>query len=198
MSIRGVSLFVVAITFAAVPARAQGGPGGGVGPGGLAGQLAALQARVAALESSVGKLDGNTNLETADLVGTYAVQAIFIPLRGLIPGVPPVNAVIGEDAFSGTIQVNGDGTLVFTSNTCSGNRLTQGVWSLVSRTCDAPGPDGKWAYSNGTVHVTAGQFDAQFSVALGGRLMTAALAPFDAADLASDTFIIVLSRMSQP
>jgi hypothetical protein len=198
MGIRGVFLSVVAFTFAAaVPAWAQGGPGG-LGPGGLAAQVAALQARVAALESSVGKLDGNANLETADLVGTYAVQAIFIPLRGLIPGVPPVNAVIGGDAFSGTIQVNGDGTLVFTSNTCSGSRLTQGVWSLVSRTCDAPGPNGNWAYSNGTVHVTAGQFDVQFSVALGGRLMTAAFAPFDAADLAADTFIIVLSRMSQP
>jgi hypothetical protein len=185
----------VAFTFVTAGSAQAQGPGG---PGGLAGQLAALTARVAALESSVGKLDGNTNLGTADLVGTYVVQAINVPLRGLIPGAPPINAVIGADAFSGTIQVNADGNLMFTSQTCDGSRLTQGFWTLVSIACAGLTPNGTWSYANGTVHVTAGQFDAQFSVALGGRLMTGAFAPFNAADRSSDTIIMVLSRVTQP
>src|SRR6516165_9046519 len=99
MGIRGVSLSVVALTFAvAVPARAQGGP---FGPGGLAGQMAALQAQVATLQGSVStlqanlaslqasfaKLDGNTNLTAADLAVTYIVRATDVTLRAFVPGM---------------------------------------------------------------------------------------------------------------
>jgi len=212
MGIRGVSLSVVALTFAvAVPARAQGGPGG---PGGLAGQMAALQAQVDALQGSVStlqanlaslqasfaKLDGNANLTSADLAGTYNVRAIDVALRALVPGTPPQNAFIEADAFSGTLQVNADGTLLFTSITCDGSRLTQAMWSLVGLNCNngGVGPNGTWTYSQGMVHVTANNFDAQFNVALGGRVMTSAFSSFHGLDPSSDTPIIILTRVSQP
>ena len=55
----------------------------------LEAEIANLQARVDSLQTNFSKLDSNTSLTPADLVGTYIVRAVDVPLRGFAAGTPP-------------------------------------------------------------------------------------------------------------
>lgn len=195
MTLRAAFLVLCASTIGALPAYAQG-PGGPGGPGGPPPSYPQLAAQIADLQARVGKLEGN--ITAADLVGSYAVSGLDIPMSGFVAGAPPQAAAIKTFAFAGTLTLTltqTDGGAASFISTCEGSRLTQGTWLLTSVDCTNSPTAGTWSYANGIFSLSLGQFQAQGSVAAGGRLWTTAMAPFHAADPSSDALIIIASRL---
>ena len=186
MNVRAAALFL-GLVFVSLPAQAQQGPPAGAG--GVAGQVADLEARVAKLEG---------NIVAADLAGTYSVTGVDTPLSALVAGNPPRNATIQSIVFTGTLTVNANGTGVLSPTTCSGSMLTQGPWTLVPVNCNGDSPQNfTWTYANGNVTATfSGELGAmKFSVGLGGRLLTTVFAPFHTDDKSSDSVLLILMRL---
>ena len=186
MKCRIASLFFL-LAVIATPVFAQGPPGRG--GGGLASDLAALTARVAKLEG---------NIVASDLAGTYNFVGIVNTMDGIRPGVSP--ATITTEAFRGTLTLNANGT--GTSGPpggCEGSTLTQGTWILtgVSANCSEAPENVTWAYANGVITITFESDGDQipFAVALGGRFLIMAFAPFHPSDPSSNQFLFIATRL---
>jgi hypothetical protein len=189
---RRIASLLVLLAFVATPVLAQGPPGQGGGPGqaggGLASELAALTARVAKLEG---------NIVASDLAGTYNFVGIVNTMDGIRPGVSP--ASITTEAFRGTLTLNANGT--GTSGPpggCEGSTLTQGTWILTGvAPCSATLENVTWTYANGVITITFESDGDQipFAVALGGRFLIMAFAPFHASDPSSNQFLFIATRL---
>jgi hypothetical protein len=172
-TIRLTSLcFVVALAIAPFPASAQGGPPGAAGAN-LAARVEALEAAVAALQSGqtalnsrVGKLEGN--ITAADLAGTYKAAGLFVDLDGGFP------ARIEVFTLNAVATLNADGTGVIEQQ---GNflGLIQGApWTEQNGSFPPESIAITWSYANGILHVSDGtvNLDVDFVVGAGGRVAT--------------------------
>lgn len=151
-----------------------------------------------ALDARVAKLEGNITED--DLVGTYAIAGIDIPLSGRAPGGPLGirRATIQTDGFTATLTLNFDRSALFVIGACGSSILTEGFFTLTSEDCGAgTEAPGTWSYTDGTLALSIPDlnFNAPLSVGVGGRLLTTAHAPFHAADSSSDTVIVIGSRL---
>jgi hypothetical protein len=186
MNTRAASL-VVAFALAALPAHAQRPAGPPPNYQQLASDLAALQARVSKLEG---------NIVASDLAGTYNITALSTTMTALHPGTPPQNATINTAAFRGTLTLNADGTGLASTVECEGSTLTQGAWTLTGVDCSEPGTGVTWTYADGIITITflSDGDEIPFTVALGGRLLLNAFAPFHPDDPSSDQFLLIAAR----
>lgn len=172
------SLFVV-FAFAALPAQAQG-------PGGPPPNYQQLVSQLAALTQRVAKLEGD--IVASDLAGTYSFMGLNTTMRALRAGPPIVNATISTEAFRATLTLNANGTGNVSAGppipglgTCGeGSTLTQGTWAMHGFDCSGPAPDVTWTYADGVITITFldDGDEIPFNVALGGRLLMVAFAPF--------------------
>lgn len=153
---------------------------------------AAGAAELAALTERVAKLEGQ--ITAADLVGTYAIIVLENDLVGLIPGVR--NANIKNQAFTGTVTLNADGT--GSSNvTGTGNVLTLGTGALTQIPGGGSG-NFHWTYANGTITTDAtSDFgnNISFTVGLNTRLAVGVLTDFDSVNKKSDVTLFILTRL---
>jgi hypothetical protein len=187
---------VVASVFAPIAAYAQGGPGGP--PPNyqqLVGQLATLTAQVATLQERVGKLEGN--IVAADLAGTYSLIGLDTSMTALRPGPPVVNATIKTSALRTTLTLNADRTGNVSGGSCEGSTLTQGTWAMHGFDCSEGADNVTWTYADGVITITfLNDGDAvPFNVALGGRLLIVAFAPFHPSDPSSDQALLIATRL---
>jgi hypothetical protein len=194
MKIRA-ALMLFAFVFAPLPAFAQGPPGGGA-PGAQGGVVQALSDQIAALTARVNKLEGD--IVAADLVGSYTLSFLDIPLSAAVPGVRP--ATVSTSAGMVTVTLNANGTASMAEITCGGARLIQGPWALVPDpdACEGFSSSPSWTYANGILTLF---FDPEqsegfpFRLAVGGRFGIAAVAPFHPQDPSSDNIVMILSRL---
>lgn len=188
MSIRVASVVVAFVVTVAVPARAQvaGQPPPNYPQ--LAQQVASLQARVAKLEG---------NIDASDLAGTYSVTALSTTMTALHTGSPTVNATISTAAFRGTLTLNANGTGSTSPLTCEGSTLTQGSWAMHGFDCSEPSTDVTWTYANGVITITFlnDGDEIPLNVAVGGRFLIVAFAPFHPGDPSSDQFLLIATRL---
>jgi hypothetical protein len=230
MNIRAASL-VFAFAFAALPAHAQrpddgdqdqdrrahaqrhDGDGDDDGHGGLVSRVAALTARVSALETQqaetsalaarVAKLEGQ--ITAADLVGTYTGTSFLSKLsNNLIGSIGPFFGLPGAQITMGvqvgTATLAADGTvsinLTNTHNTLGydGITVTLGgpvpAWGLVPETTNG-GANTTWTYANGSVTLATGP---SLSVAAGGRLLIFASSSNPNARQ-GDSQLVILTRL---
>jgi hypothetical protein len=142
-----VVAFVCVIGSGSVYAQGPGGQGGAVQA--LLNQVAALEARIASVESAQSSLATRvTAIETIDLsdiVGTYHMATLGIQMNGGSPDR------IGTSSDSATITLNADGTGVYAGRhvSCS---LTGGVAGCQPAQEPGPGPF-TWTYANGVVTI---------------------------------------------
>jgi|SRR5690348_5082636 len=188
MNMRVASIVVALVVTVTVPARAQGHGQPPPNAQDLVAQLADLQARVAKLEGNIG---------ASDLAGTYAVTGLSTTMTALHVGPPVVNATINTSALAATLTVNPDGTGTVSSTMCEGSTLIQGTWSMRGLDCREPASAFTWQYANGviTISFTDTNEDLPFSVALGGRFLILAFAPFHPSDPSSDQTLLIATRL---
>ena len=182
----------LAFAFISVPVFAQGPPGGIAGGGivqSLANDLAALAARVSKLEG---------NIVASDLAGTYSVLGLDTTMTAFHAGSPSVPATISTLAFRGSLTLNANGTGHASPDQCEGTRLTQGSWTLNGFDCSEPGTDVTWTYADGVITITflSDGDEIPFNVAVGGRLLIQAVAPFHPSDPSSDQFLFIATRLN--
>jgi len=155
--------FVVALVLAPLPARAQGAQSN-------------LNARVAALEAAVSKLQGN--IIAADLVGTYSVHLLGISMDP--PGTAATFNEMSSYAFAGTATLAGNfrGSL---SGTIAGIVMTEQAANLNwtnNGGSSALGGDFSWSYNNGILTITfdpgVQSKDFDLSVIAGGEAAVSA------------------------
>lgn len=198
MNIRAAStFFALTFVFASLPAQAQGPGGPPPNYRQLADQLAALTAQVTTLQGQVAKLEGN--IVASDLAGTYSLTGLETTMRALHAGPPIENATIDTAAYRGTLTLNADGTGKMSAFTCEGSRLTQGTWAMHGFDCGEPGATGDvtWTYANGVITITFldDGDELPFNVALGGRLLILAFAPFHPSEPSSNQVVLILTRL---
>ena len=180
--------FVVAFVSIAVPGRAQG-------PGQPPPNYQQLVTQIAALQARVDKLEGN--IVASDLAGTYSTIGLDTSMTALRAGSPFVNATINTAAFRGTLTLKADGTGDLSELTCEGSTLVQGPWSMQGFNCSEPSTDVTWTYANGVITITFLNDGDQIPlvVALGGRFLIMAFAPFHPSDPSSDQFLLMATRL---
>jgi hypothetical protein len=190
MKSRVASLFLGA-ALVSTPVFAQGPPAGGSANG----ALQKLASDLAALTQRVDKLEGN--IVAADLAGTYSVVGLSTTMTAFRAGTPPVPATINTSAFRATVTLNADGTGAVSDTTCEGSTLTQGTWAMQGFDCGEPGSGLTWTYADGVITITFlnDNEETPFNVAIGGRLLVNAYAPFHPSDPSSDQFVIVATRL---
>lgn len=198
MNLRFASMFfALTFVFASLPAHAQGPGGPPPNYKQLADQVAVLTAQLATLQGQVAKLEGN--IVAADLAGTYSITGLETTMRALNAGPPIENATIDTAAYRGTLTLNADGTGNVSAFICEGSRLTQGTWAMNGFDCSEPGGTGDvtWTYANGVITITFldDGDELPFNVALGGRLLTVAFAPFHPSDPSSNQVLLILTRL---
>jgi hypothetical protein len=199
MNFRAASL-VIALVIAPFPAYAQGAPGSVSG----AGAIQTLTRDLAALTARVSKLEGN--IVPADLVGTYTLAGISIPMQGAVPGVRP--AAIVTEALMARLTLNANGSITPSPlpsalPRCGRIKLTQGSWALTDEsplpgeTCDEESPfNPTWSYADGILTLNTEENEAiPFSMAAGGRFGIVSFAGFHPQEASSDTFMLILSRL---
>jgi hypothetical protein len=187
MSLRASSVVVALVCTIAVPARALAQRQPPPSYQDLAAQIADLQARVATLEGSI---------VASDLAGTYALTGLSTTMTAF-HAVPLINATINTSAGRGTLTLNADGTGFFGPFTCEGSTLTQGSWAMHGFNCSQSGVGNvTWTYANGVV-TTLDDSGEQlpFDVALGGRFLILAFAPFHPGDPSSDQALLIATRL---
>jgi hypothetical protein len=184
--------FVVAFVFASLPAHAQGGPPPNYQA--LVSQVATLTARVTTLQGQVDKLEGN--IVASDLAGTYNITGLSTTMSAFHPGTPPIPATINTSAFRATLTLNADGTGVTSAFTGEGSTLTL-TGAMTGVGGNEPADTVTWTYANGVITITFQQDgdEIPFTVALGGRLLIMAYAPFHPSDPSSDQFQIIATRL---
>lgn len=190
MSIRAAVVVVAFVSMVAVPAHAQGPGQPPPNYHQLAQQIATLQARVAKLEG---------NIVASDLAGTYSLTGLETTMRALRAGPPLVNATIDTAAYRGTFRLNADGTGTGIAFTCEGSQLTQGSWTMQGFDCSGEGTGNvTWTYADGVITITfLDDGDViPFNVALGGRLLIQAFAPFHAGEPSSNQVLLILTRLN--
>jgi len=155
--------FIVALVLAPLPARAQG-------------PTSSLNARVAALEAAVSKLQGN--IIAKDLVGTYSVYLLGISMDP--PGTEATFNEMSSYAFAGTATLteNFRGSL---NGTIGGRVMTEQAANLNWTNIGGGGAQAgnfSWSYNNGTLTITPDpgvQFkDFDLSVIAGGQAAVSA------------------------
>jgi hypothetical protein len=175
MNLRTPSL-CFAIAFAALSAQAQN-PGATVDS--LAGDLAALTARVSKLEGQI---------VAADLVGTYAIHGIQVELSG------GNSAQVSSYVIVGTVVLAADGTGSLTTAAPSGNTLSIGSPSSVSPFMGSGGggtSTATWTYADGTLTLTLAGGAVPLAVPAGGRIMIGSSAnPSDGTNV-----LLILTRL---
>ena len=153
MRIRAAAVCLVAITFAigAVRASAQASPPNPSAGTSLAARLAALEARVTALET----------IDESDIVGTYKWSSLGIEFnRGYEAalGTPPTPARVNSSTDNLLFTLNADHTAQVIS--ASGVRCTLPVLTYGIATCQ-PGEDEDepatltWTFANGVLTLSA-------------------------------------------
>jgi hypothetical protein len=197
--------FVVAFVFMPLAAHAQGRPGGP--PPNLkqlVSQLATLTAQVTTLQGQVATLQGQVatlegDIVASDLAGTYTLMGLETTMRALHPGPPTVNATIDTVAYRGvTLTLNADGTgNTGPAGACEGSTLTQGTWAMHGFDCGGPATGVTWTYADGVITITFLDDGDQlpFTVALGGRLLIVAFAPFHPSDPSSNQVLLIATRL---
>lgn len=217
MNIRAASLFV-AFAFAALPAHAQRPIKS------LNARVAALEAAVAAetaarratdttlqnnidteftdraaadttLQGQVAKLEGD--IVASDLAGTYSFMVLDSSMIARHDGPPIIPATINTSVFRATLTLNADGTGNLSAITCEGSTLTQGTWALNGFDCSEPASDVTWTYADGVITITflSDGDEIPFNVALGGRLLILAGAPFHPRDPSSELTMFIFTRL---
>jgi hypothetical protein len=163
MNRRSISLFFAA-ALAALPIQAQSS-GDAPSVQSLAGDVAALAARVAKLEGQI---------VAADLVGVYALRGFQIELSG----GPGKTASVASYTFTGTVTLNADGTASFAASAENGNTLALTTPPSVSVFKGSGGGSGTgtWTYADGVVTFSG---IPPLSVAAGGRILVASSANHD-------------------
>jgi len=186
---------VFAFAFSALPAQAQGPNGPPPNYQQIAAQVAALTAQVATLQGRVRKLEGD--IVASDLAGTYSVTLLSTTMTALHVGPPIVNATINTAVGRGTLTLNANGTGNLFALTCEGSTLTQGSWAMHGIDCSEPATDVMWTYADGVITITFlnDGDEIPFIVALGGRLLIMAFAPFHPGDPSSDQFLAIATRL---
>ena len=192
-----IAAFFLAFAFGSLPVAAQSTKVPSPPPGipfqldqQLAAQIAALQARVAKLEG---------NIVASDLAGTYSVTALGTEMTALHAGPPIVDATINTSAARATLTLNANGTGNYSAFTCEGSTLTQGSWAMHGFDCSEPGStaDVTWTYADGVITIKTlndGE-EIPWNVALGGRLLIVAFAPFHPGDPSSDQGLLIATRL---
>ena len=189
MGIRTASVAAAFMFAVAAPAWAQG-PGQPALP-----NYPELVAQVASLQARIAKLEGN--VATVDLAGTYTLTALNTSMTAAHPGLPPVNATITTTGGQATLTLNADGTGSFSNFRCQGSTLTQGPWSMHGVDCSQSGTEtATWTYADGVVTIrTPDGEEVPYTVALGGRLLIVAFAPFHPSDPSSDQAVLIATRL---
>jgi len=146
MKIRAVALCLVAATFVvgAVRAHAQGPPAGPGAAASLAARIAALEARVTALET----------IDESDIVGNYKFQMLGIELNRGFAGIPGTPARVNTEASDIVITVNADHTVEISGST---GRCTLPVLMFGIVTCQPLEEDPvtlTWSFANGVLTVS--------------------------------------------
>jgi hypothetical protein len=181
-----LAVCLLLVAFVSLPA--QGPPPG-------AGSAASLSAQVAALAARVDKLEGN--IVASDLAGTYSVTGLSTTMTAFRFGNPNVPATINTSAFRATLTLNANGTGSGSTLACEGSTLTQGSWAMTGFDCSEPVGNVTWTYADGVITITfLSDGDViPLTVALGGRLLILAVAPFHPGDPSSDQFMLIATRL---
>lgn len=163
-----VAAFVFAVGSGS--AHAQGGPppvAGGGAIQALFDQIAALEARVTALETT----------DLSDIVGTYRWESLGIEMNSLFRGTPPIPARIGTSTASVTFTLHADGTVTFagTDFDCT---MTQGVWTVSCRQPNDESGTLTWSYANGVVTIDTPDEQLNFLVTPSGTMIYSQTSPF--------------------
>ena len=147
------------------------------------------------MQARVDKLEGN--IVGADLAGTYTLTALSTTMTAFKAGLPPVNATINTSAARATLTLNSDGTGSYSTVACEGSTLTQGSWAMNGFDCSEPPANLTWTYANGVITITDVSDNEQipWTVALGGRLLIVAFAPFHPTDPSSDQAMVIATRL---
>ena len=190
MTSRVAPLFL-AVAFIASPVFAQGPPG--AIPGG--GAIQALTSSLTALTARVAKLEGN--IVASDLAGTYSLVGLNTTMRAFHAGPPVDNATIDTSALRGSFTLNADGTGTASAvGACEGATLTEGSWTMQGFDCSEPAGDMTWNYADGVITITFSDGDEiPFDVALGGRFLIVAFAPFHASESSSNQVLLIATRL---
>jgi hypothetical protein len=194
---------VVAFVLAPFAVHAQGGPGGPPPSypellsrlATLTAQVATLQGQVGTLRQQVAKLEGD--IVATDLAGSYALTGLGTTMTAFRAGPPIENATINTSALRATLTLNADGTGNLSDGTCEGSTLTQGTWAMHGFDCSEPESDVTWTYADGVITITflSDGDEIPFTVALGGRFLIVAFAPFHPGDPSSDHAVLIATRL---
>lgn len=159
MKTRAAALCLVAISLATGPVRAfaQGSlPNPGAGTS-LAARLAALEARVTALET----------VDESDIVGNWKWQSLGIELNRGFAGTPGIPARVGTEADNDlVITLNADHTVQFSGNTlrCKLPILTFGIPAC--EPVDDQPVTLTWSFANGVVTISGDPEDGPLEFAM--------------------------------
>jgi hypothetical protein len=189
MNIRAACLSVALVFgFSALPVQAQGPGQPPPNYNQLINQIADLQARVAKLEGTI---------SPSDLAGTYSLLVLSTTMTAFRAGPPFVPATINTAAFRATLALNANGTGSMSASACEGSTLTQGAWAMQGFDCSEPDTDVTWVYTAGVITITflSDGDEIPLVVAVGGRLLISAYAPFHPSDPSSDQLLIVATRL---
>ena len=166
MRIRAAALCLVAVTFAigAVRAHAQGPPANPSAGASLAARLAALEARVIALET----------IDESDIVGNWKWQSLGIELNRGFASTPGTPARVGSEADNDVvITLNADHTVQISGSTlrCKLPILTFGI-----PTCEPLDEEPvtlTWSFANGVVTISGDLEDGplEFAVPANGVIV---------------------------
>ena len=153
MKIRAAALGFVAVTFAVgvVRAHAQGPPADSGAAASLAARIAALEARVTALET----------IDESDLVGTYRWSSLGIEFNGgyeAALGTPGIPARVNSSTDNLVFVLNADHTAQVIS--ASGLRCTLPVLTYGIPTCQPGEVEDEpatltWSFANGVLTLSA-------------------------------------------
>jgi hypothetical protein len=187
MKSRVASLFL-GVAFIAAPVFAQGRPG--TIPGG--GAIQQLASDLTALTARVAKLEGD--IVASDLAGTYSLVLLSTTMTALTTEGP---ATINTAAGRATLTLNANGTGNGSVGTCEGSTLTLGSGAMHGFDCSEPIGDVTWTYADGVITITFlnDGDEIPFNVALGGRFLIVAFAPFHAGDPSSDQALLIATRL---
>ena len=167
MKIRAAAVCLVAVTFAigAVRAHAQGPPTNPGAEASLAARIAALEARVTALET----------IDESDIVGNYKWQSLGIELDRGFTGTPGTPARVNSEADNDVVlTLNADHTVQFSGSTL---RCTLPVLTFGIATCqpldEEPPATLTWSFANGVVTISGDPEDGpmEFAVPASGVIV---------------------------
>jgi hypothetical protein len=165
MKIRAAALFLVAVTFAvgAVRAHAQGRPPQAGGAAELAARVAALEARLTALET----------IDESDIVGSYKYQQLGIELNRGFAGTPGTPARVNTEASDVVITLNADHTVDVSGSTlrCTLPVLTLGIASC--QPLEEEPVTFTWSFANGVLTISGDPEDGpmEFAVPASGVIV---------------------------